>query len=73
MNNENSESLVQKLQEVKDIHCSEGNWNCNPYMHGMANGIILALAILENKEPVYLEAPEAYMDEAPSDCGLALS
>jgi hypothetical protein len=47
-----------------NIQCSNGNWNANPYMHGYANGLILALSVLEDKEPKFLEAPQQYLNEA---------
>ena len=55
------EEVKQQLKKVKEISCSEGNWNYDPYMHGMANGLILALAIVENKDPVYLKAPDVWL------------
>ncbi len=32
-------------------------------MHGMANGLILAMAIMEDKEPKYLEVKEYEKDK----------
>lgn len=52
---------LEKLKNISDIQSSNGNWNYDPYMHGMANGLICALAILENKEPQYLEAPKQWL------------
>lgn len=54
---------LDKLKDVIDIQCSDGNWNYDPYMHGMANGLICALAILEDKEPKYKEAPSGWLSE----------
>lgn len=46
---------LDKLKEITKIATADGNWNANEYMFGMANGLILAEAIMENKSPVYLE------------------
>lgn len=58
---------VAQLKEITAIQCSDGNWNYNPYMHGLANGMILAIACLENKEPEYLEAPDAWLKDVPNN------
>jgi len=43
------------LRNVTRIACSPGNADANDYLLGMANGLILALAILDDKEPEYIE------------------
>lgn len=45
---------LNKLKQVKLISCQDGNWDYSPYMLGLANGLILAVAIFEDKEPKYL-------------------
>lgn len=57
------DSPVEKLREVTKTQCSDGNWNANSYMHGMANGMILALAIMDDVEPEYLDKPEQWEDD----------
>jgi hypothetical protein len=42
------------LQNVIDIQRSPGNYDFDPYMHGILNGLIMAQAILTNKEPVFV-------------------
>jgi hypothetical protein len=51
------------LQELIDIQKMPGNWNYDPYMHGMANGMILSLAIIQGKEPEFLKAPKKWIAE----------
>ncbi|RKY08521.1 MAG: hypothetical protein DRP56_03970 [Planctomycetota bacterium] len=53
---------IEDLKKCVKTSCQSGNYDCNPYMHGMANGMILALAILEGKEPAYLDAPAKWLD-----------
>jgi hypothetical protein len=51
----------EKLDDLIEIQCSHGNWNYSPYMHGMANGMILTKAILTDTDPVYLDAPKEWL------------
>ena len=52
-----------KLKDLSKIQCGDGNWNYSPYMQGLANGLILAIATIEGKEPKYLEAPKVWLSE----------
>jgi len=56
--------LIERVRNVTDIQCSDGNWNTREYMRGMANGLILAMSILEEKDPLYKDAPykDGYKD-----------
>lgn len=49
---------IEKVKEVCKIQCLEGNYDVNEYMRGMANGLILSVAILEDKEPVYKQSKD---------------
>lgn len=57
---------LKTLREMKDVQCSDGNWNYDPYMHGMANGMIFAVSLFDDKEPEYLEAPERWLKDLPA-------
>jgi hypothetical protein len=50
------EEKLAKLEELLKIQLQDGNWNYDPYMHGMANGLILAVAIMKDEEPKFLKA-----------------
>ena len=54
---------LKKLQQMLDVQCSDGNWNFDPYMHGMANGMIFCMALLKDEKPKYLEAPKVWSSE----------
>jgi hypothetical protein len=58
---------VDTLREMLQVQCSGGNWNYDPYMHGMANGMIFALSLFDDKEPQYLEAPEVWLKDIPNN------
>jgi len=50
------EKIFQDIKDVTAVAVAPGNANTNHYMRGMANGLILAEAIIEDKEPKYIEA-----------------
>ena len=55
------------LQTVINIATSDGNWNYDPYLHGMANGLILAQAIIDETDPEYLDAPKVWLKDIPNN------
>ena len=56
---------AESLRNIKNIQCSDGRWDYSPYMHGMANGLILALSIFDDDCPKYLEPPERWLKNLP--------
>ncbi len=52
---------LKDLIDITKVQKVDGNWNYDPYMHGMANGLILAVAILEDLDPEYLDAPDKWL------------
>lgn len=54
---------IEALRNATSIQCTDGNWNYGPYMHGMANGLILALSIMEDRPPEFLTAPKRWMSD----------
>jgi hypothetical protein len=58
---------VQQLRDAWEIQDSDGNWNSSSYMCGMRNGLEFAMAIMEDREPVYKQKPASgYLDETHS-------
>lgn len=47
------EKRLKNLREMRDVQGRIGNWNYDQYMLGMYNGLELAVATMEDKEPVY--------------------
>ena len=60
---------TQSLRDLLAVQGSDGNWNADPYMHGMYNGMELALALLEDREPVFKAAPEVWLVDLPRPTG----
>ena len=59
---------LKTLKDLTQIQCSDGNWNHDEYMHGMANGMLLALSLFEGGEPKYLDAPDVWLrDKGKAD------
>lgn len=55
---------LEALQNLTDLQCTPGNWNYDAYMHGMANGLLLALYMLKGESPKFLSKPEeGYIEE----------
>ncbi len=57
----------KEIAQVLSIQKSDGNWNYSPYMMGMANGLILAEAILNGSEPEYLSAPSVWVQDVSAE------
>ena len=56
---------IKVLEGLVKIQCKDGNWNYSRYMFGMANGMILALAMIKNETPEYLDAPDVWGEDIP--------
>jgi len=60
------QNSLQTLRDLTQVQCSDGNWDHDQYMHGMANGMIFALSLFEAGEPEYLEAPKEWGKDLPA-------
>lgn len=51
---------IAALKNCVDVQCTPGNFDANDYMHGMANGLILALHTIrdDDGEPPYIGAKD---------------
>jgi hypothetical protein len=58
-------SKINTLREMVNIQGWDGNWNYDPYMHGLYNGLEFALSIMEKRNPVFKEAPEVWLSDIP--------
>lgn len=59
------EIAVNNIKDVIRIQCSHGNYNCNEYMWGIANGLMVALSCCTGEFPNYMEKPEKWLDDLP--------
>lgn len=57
-----SRTPEEVLDGFINVQCKEGNWNSNPYQHGVANGLLLAKSIITNDDDIeFLETPEEWV------------
>jgi len=60
-----SKALVESVRQMRDAQGMDGNWNYDPYMHGLFNGIEFSLSLLEVREPRFRDAPEKWLCDQP--------
>ena len=68
---------LKQLDEMVNVQCSDGNWNFDPYMHGMANGMIYSLNLMKDDfdnsytgqktSKPFLDAPEKWLSKKEED------
>lgn len=54
---------LQVLEDILSIQLASGNWNYDNYMHGMANGLLLAQATLRESEYNPLSPPKRWLSD----------
>jgi len=62
---------IKSIEEMMKIQGSDGNWNYDPYMHGMLNGMKLIYSVLTDQRPEFLEAPNEWLRDKPKSDALA--
>lgn len=60
------DKAIKNLDDIIKVQCMNGNYNYDPYMHGMANGLICARAVITGEEPKYIKAPQEWLCDRPS-------
>jgi len=56
---------LEDLKTVYDIQSNKGNWDYDPYMHGLFNGMEMMISIIENREPKFRKAPKKWLADIP--------
>lgn len=54
---------IKKAREMLSVQGDSGNWNYDPYMHGMYNGMEYMLSLIENREPIFKSAPGKWLKD----------
>lgn len=57
--------LLERAHEQLDVQAQHGNWNYDPYMHGMYNGMECVLATVEGRTPDFRKPPEKWLHVNP--------
>ena len=60
------EQRLENLNDIIKIQCSRGNGDYDQYMHGLANGLIMARSLFTDEEPEFMEAPAKWGKDHPS-------
>ena len=53
---------LESTQDIVNVQCNDGNWNYDPYMHGLANGMLIVQSMFTDKPPEFLEAPKVWLE-----------
>jgi len=54
-------SKIEAMNDMMKIQGADGNWNYDPYMQGLYNGMEMMLSIAEGREPIFREAPQEWL------------
>ena len=58
---------LASVRKQLNMQGQNGNWNYDPYMQGMYNGLECALATLEGRKPEYKSVPDKWLCDIPSN------
>lgn len=56
-----------ETQSLLTVQGMPGNWDYDPYMHGMYNGMELILAVVEGRETAFRSAPGVWRHTVATD------
>ncbi len=56
---------LQTINEMLRVQGADGNWNYDPYMQGLYNGMEMIVSILEDRDPIFRDAPEVWLKDIP--------
>lgn len=59
----NKSKKLQDLINILDIQGQNGNWNYDPYMMGLYNGMEMARSIFAETKPVFKDAPKRWLSK----------
>jgi hypothetical protein len=51
---------AKRIKDLHSIQGADGNWDFDPYMYGLYNGIEMCLSIVEDREPEFKDAPKKW-------------
>lgn len=58
-----SDERIESVRHMRDVQGYDGNWNYDPYMQGLYNGLEFALSLLEVREPQFKSSPEKWLGD----------
>ena len=58
-----TDERIESVRHMRDVQGYDGNWNYDPYMQGLYNGLEFALSLLEGRQPEFKDAPETWLGD----------
>lgn len=58
------DAIIKSMEDVLAVQSSKGNWDVDPYMHGMLNGMILMHALATNGVADFKSAPNYWLSRS---------
>ena len=55
--------ILKTAKDLLAVQGADGNWNHDPYMHGLYNGMEFIISLYENRTPIFRDAPEKCVDK----------
>lgn len=52
---------LEDANKILAVQGDKGNWDYDPYMHGLYNGMEMIVAIFEDREPKFKKAPKQWL------------
>lgn len=60
-------TALKALRDVLAVQGSKGNWDYDPYMFGLFNGLALAESVMTGEEPEFKEAPPKWIGKTSKE------
>ena len=58
-----TDERIESVRYMRDVQGYDGNWNYDPYMQGLYNGLEFALSLLEVRQPEFKDAPATWLGD----------
>jgi hypothetical protein len=55
---------IESVRHMRNVQGYDGNWNYDPYMQGLYNGLEFALSLLEVRQPEFKDAPATWLGDS---------
>jgi hypothetical protein len=52
--------ILKNFDDMITVACTDGTWDSDPYLHGMANGMLFLRSVVSGEDPKFLDAPAKY-------------
>lgn len=63
------QAFADDIGEMLEVQGTSGNWDYDPYMHGMYNGMEFCHSLIKGVGPKYKDAPDEWLTSTPAMTG----